>query len=416
MAGESVNPYAPPVEDVGDEPSKEHLWCVVDGYLAVRHNAFLPPVDLEGDGSDGPLTPVIHTHFPKTRPRNGTPAQVKFRGYTSTSSFEKRAKRRQTITRLSCAGLMLFLIGMASDYLPEHVPSAIITAGKFTLVTGLVTIIVAVIWNRFPSGVRCRGERDGWFYLSGISPKSLAQFSARSHEGPVMVKRKAYRFFSHRLPLFTLIPHQRFNPFAILVVAIMKARRSPALESLHLHYSEEQRRGPDKGDPVLIEQWKKEAAGTELESWRAISAKSSHSASGFMKTESVIYLSPDGYHSAALSISRFSNGRATAINTRTVFRSWTESQCIQSTTPPCTPVHSRWIDRQECRGRLPRLLHRHLTFVADRPLIPIGSDAQLFALLEKELEEEYATLQAAGFQSPIEVMEFPEYPASPAMR
>ncbi|QJE97139.1 hypothetical protein [Luteolibacter luteus] len=410
MAEKAVNPYAPPVEDVGSTPPQTHLWCVVDGFLAVRHNAFLPPVDLEGDSSGGLLTPVVHTHFQGNSRRNGSPARVRFRGYASVASFEKRVKRRQWITRLTLFGFLLFLGGMASDQLPSHMAPAI-ALGKLVLIIGLVALIVAIVWDKLPTDVRCHGARDGWFYLRGVSPRSLTRFSARSHETPVMVKRKTFRFFGHRLPFFSLIQHKRFNPVTILVVAFMKARRSPALESLHLHYSEEARRSPESADPALIEQWKKESEGTELAQWRAVSAKTLHLPSGSMGIESLLLLSPDGKRSLTLAIRRFSLGRTVSSARQIIFRSWTADGCIQTITPPCLPIESPRVDRIIAKGKLLRLLDRHMAHVGNRPLISIQSNEELYGLLDAETEEQYAASEAAGLQSPIEIMELPEYPA-----
>lgn len=418
MADEVVNPYAPPAGDVVGAPDKEHLWCVVDGYLAVRHDAFLPPVDLEGDGSGGLLTPVVHHHVPKTRRKKGSPAVIKFRGYTSVASFEARAKRRKILSFLLLASWLLIVFGVitvrygdriARDDFRADIGIDIIYKGLAAIGTGFLMIVAGAVWRRFSARVRCCGMRDGWFYLRGVSPGSLSLFSMRSQETPVMVKRKAYRFFGHRLPLSFLIRKHRFNPFAILVFAIMKARRSPGMESIHLHHSEDVRRSPLDGDPALLEQWKRETAGTVMEDWRAIAAKTVHRPGGAMGIESLLFLSPDGKCSAVLMIHRFSNGRSTAVARQSVIRSWTEDRCLQTTTPSSLAIHSAWVDRLQAKGKLPRLLERHLAFVGERPLISIRSDEQLFELLAKEADEEYSTFEAAGFQSPVEVMELPEY-------
>ena len=93
MPKEAVNPYAPPTQDVSGVPAEARLWCVVDGYLAVRDGAILPPVDLEGDGRGDHLTPVVRQCSVSFRRVSGTPAAVRFRGYTSVASFRGRGTR-----------------------------------------------------------------------------------------------------------------------------------------------------------------------------------------------------------------------------------------------------------------------------------------------------------------------------------
>ena len=138
--------------------------------------------------------------------------------------------------------------------------------GEAFAVDGLSIALIfgSSVWQMLDSGVRCRGTRDGWFYLKGISPASLAQFAARSEEAPVPRLRKVYRFYEHRLPLTVLLRNYWYNPWAVIFLAVLKARRSSALESLLLHHGEATGKPWSQGDPQLMEQWESETRGTEM--------------------------------------------------------------------------------------------------------------------------------------------------------
>jgi len=420
MAEDAVNPYAPPSVEVSVPPEKEQLWSVVGGYLAVRDGAHLPPIDLEGDGSDGPLTPVTRQCALSFKRASGLPAVVKFRGYVSVASFNARWKRTKWGPLVTFVGAFLMVIGYVGVEAGSEIgydDTRVGEAASFMLasagvgVVGLLLIIGLAVWHQL-RGVRCFAMRDGWFYLRGISARSLARFSMRVGEAPIMRKRKVYRFYSYRLPLTFLIRRHWYNPLYVVVVAMMKARRAPALESLHLHPSEDSWRPPAQGDAELFEQWRRETKGTEMERWEAVGAKTIHLPSGAMQIELMSYLSADRKCAATILINRISIGRYSAVIRQSVLRSWTDEQCIQTTTPPCIAVHSPWIDRLKVRGKLPHLLDRHLAFVAGRTVIAVQNDEQLFKLLAKESEEELAAFEAAGLQGPVEVMEIAEYPAT----
>ena len=59
MAIESENPYALPAAWSDGIEGMPGCWSVQGDYLVVRENAVLPPVDLDGRGSGGPVTPVV---------------------------------------------------------------------------------------------------------------------------------------------------------------------------------------------------------------------------------------------------------------------------------------------------------------------------------------------------------------------
>ena len=412
MAEEAVNPYAPPSVEVAAPPEKERLWSVVDGYLAVRDGAHLPPIDLEGDGSDGPLTPVTRQCALSFRRASRLPVSV--------ASFNAKWKRTKWGPFVTFVGAFLMVIGYVgveagakigyADTRVGEAASFMLASAALGLV-GLLFIIGLAIWHQL-NGVRCTAMRDGWFYLRGISPRPLARFAMRVGEAPIMRDRKVYRFYSYRLPLAFLVRRHWYNPLHVIVVAILKARRAPVLESLHLHPSEDSWRPPAQGDAELLEQWQKETKGTEMERWEAIGAKTIHLPSGAMQIELMTYLSADRKCAATIVINRISIGRYLAVVRQSVIRSWTDEQCIQTTTPPCIAIHSPWIDRLKVRGKLPHLLARHHAHVSNRQVWAVQNDEQLFELLAKESEEELAAFEAAGLQGPVEIMEIAEYPAT----
>lgn len=424
MAEERVNPYAPPVGDVAAPPEHTHLWSVTGGYLAVRDGAFLPPVDLEGDGSEGPLTPVVRQCALSFRRTDGSPAVVKFRGFTSVASFNARAKRTRWRHFLTFFGLVALVAGwvatkhgveLSNDDRIVRKGIGLAAGGALLGGLGLLSIFASVVWERVDMGVRCSGVRDGWFFLRGVPHRSLASLAGRIWIGPVVKIRKVFRFYSHRLPLSFLLRNHWFNPIALILISILKARRSPLLESLHLHHSEDDPRPPEEGDAELREQWRRETAGTEMEEWSAVVAKTVAVPGGSMGLEWMLYLSPDRCCAAILMVNRISNGKHSSIVRQSILRSWTEDQCVLTTTPPCLPLHSPWIDRLKTRGPFPSLLKSHRAHVGSRQIITLQSDQQLFDLLAREFEEESAVYVAAGWQGPLEDMEVPEYPpqASP---
>ena len=59
MAIESENPYALPAAWLDAMEGMPGCWSVQGDYLVVRENAVLPPVDLDGRGAGGPLTPLV---------------------------------------------------------------------------------------------------------------------------------------------------------------------------------------------------------------------------------------------------------------------------------------------------------------------------------------------------------------------
>lgn len=407
MPEETVNPYAPPTQDVSGVPAEARLWCVVDGYLAVRDGAFLPPVDLEGDGRGDHLTPVVRQCSVSFRRVSGTPAAVRFRGYTSVASFRGRGTRTKVRNWMSGIGLFGLIGGI---FLNDAGSEAIL--GEAFAVDGLSIALIfgSAVWQMLDSGVRCRGTRDGWFYLKGISPASLAQFAARSEEAPVPRLRKVYRFYEHRLPLTVLLRNYWYNPWAVIFLAVLKARRSSALESLLLHHGEATGKPWSQGDPQLMEQWESETRGTEMESWTGVGAAAICPPSGFSKLELLTYASPDRKFFATLMVNRVSNRALFREIRQAVIRSWTEGQCIQTCTPPCLPVCPPQIDRRKMKGNLPRLLAGHRAHAGERVLRPVAEGEELASLLAEEAGHETASLSAAGWLGPLETMEIPEYP------
>lgn len=370
---ESDNPYAPPAagsDGLGDMPG---CWSVQGDYLVVRENAVLPPVDLDGRGAGGPLTPVVlrlavpmggkgiaamvipaaivlgflavEREF-RHEPRNLAVVMAGFVGATTMGSMLiSRLLRRETKVRSELAFLwgqaavsalrargrrarwrgyfawastflLLAFLGIAmagKSRMAEGFFSD--SMGVLGLAVGMACLALAgyfgvAIWAALDSGWRCTKAQDGWLWIKGIGPAALAELGRRSTaENPPLVRRKVFRFRLQRLTLSEWRATNGFRPGAWWQTLLMLSRRPEGQEHLAFHWSEREWLEPAEGDPELVEAWRRDTAGTPLAEWRMTHAERIDSPTRCVRGAEIVFLSPDGRHAAMSMVARVATGK-----------------------------------------------------------------------------------------------------------
>lgn len=458
MASAAPNPYAPPAgADPVAEPSG--LWSVQGEYLLVRPGAWLPPVDLEGDGTGTDLTPVSRTFQALTGGRGQLVFVLPFlvvllgvalsslvgrsfgldspiavglvtlllirlisgkggsgmvagvvRGYSSTGFLQVQARWHRNVRGLTVLGMLLSLGTLCASFV-EGVGSSGIGWRPFLIGmgSGLLLLLAAGVLLQMKRGLRCVRARDGWLYLKGVPASSLSALAAFERQTPLPPKRaKVVKMHLYRQPLGTLLRKHWWNPWIVLLMIILKARRSPRLDRWYFHWSEAVRRPVGEADPALREAWAKESAGTEAESWTPVCAEWIDSPQGDMRIESIIHLSPDRRHIASMAQVRISNGkhyqeiRQTAFRTRMAGGSW-----LFTSNPPLLPVHPDFLEAEACRGSLGKILARHLARVGSSEVMPLISHEEIHSCMDEEAAARAACQEAYGLQEAPEEQEIP---------
>ncbi len=464
MASAAPNPYAPPAEaEPAAEPSG--LWSVQGEYLLVRPGAWLPPVDLEGDGTGTDLTPVSRTFQAFTGGRgllvlvlpflviplvtalsyffrrsfgldspivvglvvlllfrlvggkggSGVVAGV-VRGHSSAGFLRARARWHRNVRWLTAAGTLLALGTLCTSFILGVGSSGLgFRQFAFGMGTGLFLLLVAGMLLQFRRGLHCVRARDGWLYLKGVPASSLAALASYGREtSPPPKKVRVFVQHLWRQPLGTLLGKQWWNPWSILVLAILKARRSPRLDRLCFHWSEVVRRPVEEADPSLREAWARESAGTEAESWTPVCAEWIDSPQGDLRIESLVHLSPDRKHAASMVQVRISSGKYYAEIRQTAFRSRVAGgNCLLTSSPPLVPVHPDFLKAEQCRGGLGKILARHLERAASRELNPFASRDEVIDCMDREAAGRTASQEAYGLQETPEEQEIPGWSVFP---
>lgn len=464
---EALNPYAPPGETAPLPADPAHLWSVQGEYLLVRSGAKLPPVDLEkGEGMGEDLTPVVKQFtvlsggvrgfaaamlpafatigwmiyakangvqhgmwiglaviflFIRIFSRHiGRTVTALVSGYASVEAMRTRSRRNRWSQMLVMTGFgftLAFIFGglhfvessrfRYGDYLDFMVERVLPAAG-----IGVALIVAGAIWKSLFPELRCTGFRDDWFYIRGVSRRSLALLAGRTRDdAPTKRLRKVYKLYHYRLPLATLVG-TRWNPWTVLVLAILKLRRSPRLVRLHFHWSESAKRSLSLADPALRERWEDESENSELASWTPLFAERNDSPQGDLRVEALVHASPDRRYFCLLLVTRVASGRVFAEVPQAIFRSWTEDgRSVVTSTHPSLPRLPASVDFKRKKGSLPDLFKFHQERLAEGSLKVIGDDAILTTLLCRESEEQSAILEAASIQGPVEEMEIFDPPA-----
>ena len=466
MPEEALNPYAPPLDEAtAVEPS--HLWSVQGDYLLVRPGTQLPPVDLEGDGAE-PLTPVARRFSAIAGGGKGVLiaflpsaviiflvvfAKVAFPGvglwvavivvlllsrllgksakvsvtamvwgYSSVKTLRTQARRNRWCRRLTALGLWLLVLSFGvviggtrhisptrhdsfpfDDVLEIFVP---------TLLLSLVCLMTSAFWKALVPGLRCTAYRDGWLYLRGVPTRSLALLAGRAHEAPPVPRlRKVYKFYQYRLPLWLLIRNRWWNPWVVLFVSVLKARRSPKLERLHFHWSESSRRPAEEADPELVERWSEESEGTELASWTPLFAARNDSPQADMRMESLVHASPDRRHFSIMIVTRVVGpGYFLEVHQATL-RSWTEDgRCFITSSPPTVAVGPENFDAEEVKGDLGKVSEAHFARLGNASVLAMPDEEALQRQLGLDAESQAAAYEAHGLQGSVEEMELRDPP------
>lgn len=462
MPEDSDNPYAPPAAAVAPE-SVEGGWSVQGDVLVVRENAILPPVDLHGRGEGGPLTPLVLklpvpmgakgiavimiavplviacTHFLSGWARSShflvavvsgmvlfplfqrglkvreTPAFLW--GEASVAALRARTRRARWRGYLGWASAVLLMgfLGLAFAARSELVES--FGAGSPDLLAGTLAtaglafagfLMVAVL-GAFDTGWRCTKSRDGWLWIKGIGPAGLAELSARSGQTPpAPVRRKVFKFRLQRLTLAEWKVTNGYRLSAWWQTLLMLSRKAEEQEHLSYHWSERKWLEPAKADPELVEAWRRDTEGTPLAGWAMIYAERGDSPTRCIRSEEIVFLSPDGRHAAMSMVARVASGKGLLEDRReTGFRSWTEDGRILATGDRRVsgPLPEE-MEFEVHSGTPWEMAQHHFQRVAGEQLESVDA-AGLRRKEEIEMQRRHEVLEDAGIYGPVEEMELP---------
>lgn len=462
MPVDSENPYAPPAA-AADPDGLPGCWTIQGDYLVVRENAILPPADLDGRGAGGPLTPLVlklpvpmggkgivviliavplvmactyflsdwvgSSHFlvaviagmvlfplfQRGLKVRETPAFLW--GEASVPALRARSRRGRWrgYVALASTALLLGFLGLAfaaRRQLAESLGSGSMDAfGVAIALAGiaLAGYLAVAVWGSLDTGWRCTKARDGWLWIKGIGPAGLAELGRRSRaEMPPPVSRKVFKFRLQRLTLSEWRATNGLRPAAWWQTLQMLSRKPDGQEHLAFHWSERKWLEPADGDPELVEAWLRDTAGTPLADWRMTHAERIDSPTRCMRSEEIVFLSPDGRHAAMSMVARVATGKGLLEDRReTAFRSWTEDGRILATGDRRVsgPLPAE-MEFETAAGPPWMLARRHLERVAAEPLVAVDA-AGLRAKEEQEMQRRHEVLEDAGIYGPVEVMELP---------
>lgn len=473
MAIESENPYALPAAWSDGMEGMPGCWSVQGDYLVVRENAVLPPVDLDGCGAGGPVTPVVlrlavpmggkgiaalviaaalvlgflavEREF-RNDPRRLGIVMVGFVGATTMGSmlifrlFQRETKARSELAFLwghaavaalrakarrarwrgylgwAATFLLFAFLGiavagksrMAEGFFSNSMEVLDVAAGVACL--ALAGYLGVAIWAALDTGWRCTKARDGWLWIKGIGPAALAELARRSAaEPPPVVRRKVFKFRLQRLTLSEWRATNGFRPGAWWQTLLMMSRKPEGQEHLAFHWSERKWLEPREGDAELVEAWQRDTAGTPLADWRMTHAERIDSPTRCVRSEEIVFLSPDGRHAAMSMVARVATGKGLLEDRReTALRSWTEDGRILATGNQRVSGPLPEEMEFEVRTGLPpwEMAQWHLDRVAGETLVTVDA-AGLRVKEEEEMQRRHEVLEDAGIHGPVEEMEIP---------
>lgn len=462
MASESDNPYAPPTS-VDAEPNIGGVWRVDGDCLVVREGAALPPVDLDGRGAGGPLTPILlRLRVPVDAKSFGVfigmavvtggyvivsrqagnfsmlgllvalvvgqflfrgvkvrtaPATV--RGWISLPALRattRRVKWRRGL-KVGASVLMIGAVGFVAAGMGQLYgssrsrPDWLIFLGKAAIGMGgggMLLLVVSGVWEALDQGWRCTRLRDGWVWIRGIGPEALAGLSARATAPlPEEVMRKTYKMRLDRMPLgFWRVVFGGGLTGWLRAVWVKASMRGPR-ELVCFHWSETEILDRSHADEELSEEWRKQVDGSPLAEWQAVFASRSESAGGTDEVHQINYLSPDGLHAAATVRVRSAIGRELQelreVNIRSFRRDGTT--VITGSLRPFLPLADH-IDFALATGSPVQMEAIHRSRLREEDLVAVDA-AELKRRDEEESEARHAAAQAAGFFGPVEEVPFP---------
>jgi hypothetical protein len=455
---DALNPYAPPVAEALAPTETTRLWMVHGDHLLVRDGARIPPVSLfgEDDGSglttshqvfatasgtstlsamipaviagcvmmfialasgrvavlEGVLTFFISSRLLRRFKKIG-PSVVNIQCHLSLAALRARARRDRWRGWMTMAGLTAFFLLLIGDFVERKNHSYYDYrdywwAHVFTMSMALVMVTGfagSLLWAATERGLKCVSQTGGWFYLAGIPASSLLKLAAMSPEPPPLRQRKVYTLFQYRLPLRILLGPRR-NPLIILVVALMKASRSPALVRRNFHWSEA-RRGVQP-DADLAARIAKLRSVPEFARWQDLGCSRLDSPQGELRVLTTRLASPDRRHFCTITLARVSKARAYVEVCQTDFRTWTtDGRCLITADQSSFPRIPASLEFQRVRGGTARMWSRHLQRCEQVTPEAMDDEEELKLLLEKEADDHVALLTAAGIHGPIEEVELP---------
>ena len=459
MPEDALNPYAPPVAaDPLASADSTRLWMVHGDHLLVRDGAWVPPVSLNGEDDGSGLTTshqvfatasgastlailvpaaisvlvmlFISLAFDRSAVLEGiltffissrllrrfkkiAPSVVNIHCHLSISTVKARARRdrwRGWMTLAAFTAFLLLLIGDVDERKNhyDYDSRGYWWAAVFTLSMGAIMVICFVgslLWAASERGLRCVSQTGGWYYLAGVPASSLVKLAAMSPEPPPLRPRKVFTLYQYRLPLGILLGPRR-NPLLLLVVALMKASRSPALVRRSFHWSEA-RRGvqPDADFAARIAMLRSEPAFAD---WQEMGCSGLDSPQGELRVLTVRLVSPDRRHFCTLTLARISKARAYVEVCQTDFRTWTtDGRCLVTADQSSFPRLPAYVDFQKVKGKPARVWSRHLQRCERVTPRAMEDEEELKRLLEKEADDHVELLEAAGIHGPVEVVELP---------
>ncbi len=443
MSEASDNPYRPPAVRETTAPS-DGAWQVSGRELLFRDGARLPPVDLfTGEVSDD-LVPCSQ-QFKSTSNANvrhllillpvtagviwviaisawqpglillfvvaGILAQIfisnqataaRLHWFTRAAADNRRQGKRTVAAVLKVAGFLGFF-----GYLLFDDPIALMG-----VMGGAAMLAASGILHKHASPLRPGGLRDGWFVLHGVHPGALRELAARrpaaAATSPEMRLRKVHAIYLYRSPFSLLIAHQWWNPFLIVMIAVMKLLRSPNLVRDQFAPSEAEGIREEDCDPDLREM----AAATRREpdfvSWSLAHASRLDTPAGDHRTDCLVFLSPDRVHSLTLALSRFASAQISRRVPEKTFRTWLDDCTVLLTTDAAMlrPFPGA-LNARRVREPLRELYAAHIARLGGLSPQPLADHDDLLARLRREGEERRAVLESAGLYGPLREEEFP---------
>lgn len=460
---ESDNPYAPPATGSEEPESMPGCWSVQGDYLVVRENAVLPAVDLDGRGAGGPLTPLV-LRLPVPAGGKGIAAifisapviigcmyflpaggrnfgmlvamvagmvfvplfqrGLKIRelpaflwGQASVPALRARTQRARRRGYVAMASTLLLLVFLGIAFVGRRQLAESLGSGSMDVLgsavavacLALVGFLGVAVWSAIDTGWRCTKARDGWLWIRGIGPAALGELARRSGEPvPAPVRRKVFKFQPQRLTLTELGALNGFRPMAWWQTLLMMSRKPGKQEQLSYHWSEREWLEPGAGDAELMADWQRDTAGTPLAEWRMTHGERIGAPARCIRSEEIVFLSPDGRQAAMSMMTRVASGKGLLLERReTAFRSWTaDGRIIATGNQPMSGPLPAEVNFEMRSGSPWDLALRHFERVASEPLVAVDA-AGLRAKEEEEMQRRQEVLEDAGIYGPVEEMEVP---------
>ncbi|MCW1886151.1 hypothetical protein OKA04_15545 [Luteolibacter flavescens] len=460
----SLNPYIPPVAVDASTPAADgRLWMVNGDHLLIRDGARLPAIPLtgrEGDettsshqifvAANGPaillsliplavaaavagflyvetrrfpflefllalfLTKLLISPFAR-----GTRSVANLQCHLSVPATKARLRRDRLRGWLTGGSMLLFgliivFLGeveslitqaeIAMEDLPVHISSLSVLATAGTI--AILSFFVSAIWATMERGLKCVRHVDGWFYLSGVPATSLVRLSAMTVSAPPVRPRKVYTIYQYKLPMALLMGSRR-NPWLRFILAILKAKSSPALVR-QLFANAEACKNVAPG-PELAARVARLREHPELGTWLNQGCNHLHSPHGELMIRVALLGSPDHRHFCHVTQARVSKMRIFVEIHEVDFRTWTtDGRCLVTSTAHPMPEMPEHVEYRHVKGGdSSEVWEIHRQRCAGISAMTVESGEAFGELMRKDAAAHAARLEAAGIQTPVEEIEMP---------